>query len=74
MIGFKKIKGLKELVEKVYAQMFVKHMLAEKEFLRAVRAHILVHSALMADVLQIVKDKKGNNFFFAAYSRQRSHN
>ena len=43
--------GLKEILEIVYAPVTVPHILSGKAIFRAVRAHILVSSALHAHLL-----------------------
>ena len=50
------------MFEEVYARNSVVHMLTEKEYAWALRAHILVHGALSILLLQMIKQENGSCF------------
>ena len=50
--------GLKELLEEVYAENTVPHLLSGKAYARALRAHLLVQSALVSHIIQFVVEEK----------------
>ena len=50
--------GLKELLEEVYAESTVPYFLSGKAYARALRAHLLVQSALVSHIIQFVVEEK----------------
>ena len=53
--------GLKEVLQTVYGENAVKHMLGGKAIARAVRGHILVESALNQKLLKMIFDNSSVN-------------
>ena len=54
--------GLQELLEKLYAENTVPHLLSGKAYPRVLRAHLLVKSALVSHIIQFVVKEKSIDF------------
>ena len=66
--------GIEEAFEQVYAPNSVVHMMTGKKIARAIRAHILVYSALMSLLLKEINDQDNFSNFKTFYEKVLNKN